>query len=84
MVLGLGEVGKGATVREWLRWKLIGLMNCFDDTCLTELVMWATNPGIHPFWEILSMRHTAGQCERRGELPYCGKCAMRGGKHGRE
>jgi len=62
----------------WLRWKIIHWLNKRPDTCWADLVMWAIGPEIHPFWEILEMRGTAGQCERRGELPYCGKCAERG------
>ena len=57
-----------------MRWLIIRLLNRLEDTCWAELVLWAIYPEIHPFDEIFEMRGTAGQCERRGELPYCGKC----------
>jgi len=59
-----------------LRWFLARLLNRFGDTCWVDLVLWAINPGHHPFSEILEMRNTAGLCESRGETPYCGKCIM--------
>ena len=55
-----------------MRWLIIRLLNRLEDTCWADLVMWAIGP--KPFSEILEMRGTAGQCQRRGELPYCGKC----------
>ena len=73
-----GEAGIVAQSRVgWFRYKIAKLMDRLDDTCWAELVLWAVNPELHPFWEILEMRHTAGQCEKRGEPPYCGKCAVR-------
>jgi len=55
-----------------MRWLIIRLLNRLEDTCRADLAMWAIGP--KPFDEILEMRGTAGQCERRGELSYCGKC----------
>lgn len=61
-------------ISAWLRWQLAVLMNRLDDTCWTCLVMWALNLECHPFGEILDLRHTRGNCEARGEVPFCGKC----------
>lgn len=61
-------------MKGWLRWRIALWMNRYQDTCWAELVMWYVCPELHPFAEILEMRGTAGGCERRGELPYCGKC----------
>ena len=59
-----------------LRWAIARWMNRYTDTCWAELVLWAILPELHPFSEILEIRHTAGACQRRGELPYCGKCKV--------
>ena len=58
----------------WLRWKIALLMNRLSDTCWADLVSWAAYPDLHDFKEIFIMRHTSGQCERLGAVPYCGKC----------
>ena len=60
----------------WLRWKIARLLDHFPDTCWAKLAMWATYPEFHEFGEIRYMRHTAGDCERRGLHPYCGKCMV--------
>jgi len=57
-----------------IRWIIARLMDRFSDTCWVSLALWAMLPGNHPFWEILELRHTAGNCEIRGEPSYCGKC----------
>jgi len=67
-------------IKKRIRWALIRLVNRWADTCWTDLVMWAICPEIHPFSEIFEMRGTAGQCQRRGELPYCGKCRVTKGE----
>ena len=58
----------------WIRWRVAELLDLFSDTCWADLCMWAYFPELHPFREIFKMRGRAGQCERMGEVPYCGKC----------
>ena len=59
---------------DWFRWRIAYTFNHLPDTCWVDLVLWAMLPEIHPFREIFDIRHTAGQCQREGARPYCGKC----------
>ena len=65
---------KGGEMSERIRMAIARLVNRRRDTCWADLVLWAICPKLHPFREIFEMPGTAGDCERRGELPYCGKC----------
>lgn len=58
----------------FIRWQTALYLRDREGWCWAELVLWALCPESHPFWEILELYGTQGQCERRGELPYCGKC----------
>ena len=58
------------------RWRIARLLDRLPDTCWARLAMWATYPECHEFSEVWHMRHTAGDCERHGLYPYCGKCAV--------
>ena len=59
------------------RWALADWFNArYVDMCWSRLVNWVL--GYESWWFPLEARGTAGQCERNGETPYCGKCYMRG------
>ena len=58
----------------FIRWQIALYLRDREGWCWTELVLWVLCLKNHPFWEILELYGTQGQCERRGELSYCGKC----------
>lgn len=69
-------------INEWARWRVICVIDRFPCVCWTEAVSWAMGWGeydptyslfnyLFGFWRL---RGTAGQCARKGEIPYCGKC----------
>ena len=55
-----------------LRWMIARWFGRRPDTCWADVVMWAVMK--QPLGELPELRGTRGQCERRGEVPYCGKC----------
>lgn len=65
------------TIQRMIRVPIAEWMNRYQDTCWQDLVLWSVHPSLHPFYEILDMRGTAGFCERNGNRPYCGKCTHR-------
>ena len=55
------------------RWTFAYWLNIrYQDMCWSRLVNWAL--GYEDWWFPLEARGTAGQCERDGGIPYCGKC----------
>ena len=60
-----------------IRWAIARIVGRHRSTCWADVVMWAICPELHPFSELWELFGTRGQCERRGELPYCGKCQQR-------
>ena len=55
-----------------LRWWIVCGLAKSKSICWADLVMWATME--RGLAELLDLHGTLGQCERGGELPYCGKC----------
>ena len=56
-----------------MRWWIARWLGRRAGWCWAELVVWAVS-GQRRFWDVLELRGSQGQCERRGEMPYCGKC----------
>ena len=62
-----------------LRWRIADFVNRYRDTCWYRLVQWANNfDGGFGWLDVWYLRGTAGYCARRGETPYCAKCAATG------
>ena len=60
------------------RWWIACLLDRFKDTCWVDLYLWAEYKCNHAFMEIFDIRGSAGQCARRDEYAYCGKCEATG------
>lgn len=55
---------------EWLRWKIIMVLDKFPGLCWADLVTWANYK--EPWRELFDMGRGGKECCR--DIPYCGKC----------
>jgi len=63
-------------IRTWVAHKLDSK---YSDICWVKIYLWSVPPydKSNQFRDVFGMRHTAGECAKRSEYNYCGKCDIK-------